>query len=297
MNKKMNKRSMKIGRKVMGFCSAIICSALLFQTTVCAAEAPGVNSLVYVSMNAADGTIIADRNADIPIYPASTTKLVTAMVICDVLPMDSVIVVTQEQLNHVTPGVTKAGLQAGGEYFAYELLSMLLVSSSADAAQVLAEVTYGNTQNFVQKMNEKVQQMGLTSTHFDNIIGLDIGDGYVGTYSTAREIAIITQNAMKNGWIRTIVGLPSYAIAPRTNNGAIVKNNTNAFLIGTMPYSTNLYTIIGSKTGTTKAAGYVLAATATNGSKEIICVSAYNPDSATLYTAEKQLFDYSYSQK
>lgn len=263
--------------------------------TVEAAPIAGVPSVCYMAIDAATGEVLADLNADVPIFPASTTKLVTAMAICDVLPMDSVLVVSQSALDKVIPGSSKVGLKAGGEYFAYELLEMMLISSGADATEVLVEASYGTEEACLAKMNEKMVALGLASTHFDNVTGLDIGNGYTGTFTTAREFAIVTQAAMKYDWIRVITGLASYQIPARTNNEAIVRNNTNQFLIGKQPYSAELYTVIGSKTGTTKAAGSVLAATATNGTREVICVCFYNPNTEVLYTSVKQIFDAIYS--
>lgn len=264
-------------------------------TASIAAPVAGVASVCYMAIDAATGEVLADLNADVLIYPASTAKLVTAMAVCDVLPMDQVVVVSQSALDRVVPGASKVGLKAGGEYFACELLEMLLVSSAADAAAVLAEAAYGDETVCVAKMNEIAAGLGLTTTHFDNIVGLDVGNGYTGTYTTAREFAVITQAAMKYDWIRLMAIQPAYQITARTNNDIIMRNNTNKFMTGEMPYTYGLYTVIGTKTGTTKAAGSVLAATATNGEREIICVCFFNPNEEVLYSSIKQIFDAVYT--
>lgn len=260
-----------------------------------AAEVPGVPSLCYLAMDAATGEVLAERNADVAVPPASTTKLVAAMVICDVLPMDTVIPVTQEQLDRVPGGTSKAGVKAGGVYYAYELLAMMLISSGADATQVLAETAYGSADACVVKMNEKVAALGLSNTYFDNVYGLDIGNGYPLIRTTARDFAVITQNALNYDWIRTLTAMPQYALAARTNNGIVGGLNTNQFLTGKKPYSSNLYQVIGTKTGSTSAAGKVLAATATNGEKVVICTCFYNPNSDVLYDSVKMIFDYAYT--
>lgn len=261
-----------------------------------AGEVPGVPSLCYLAMDASTGEVLAERNADVTIAPASTTKLVTAMVICDVLPMDTVLYVSQEQLDRVPSSLSKAGLRAGGAYYAYELLAMTLISSGSDAVQVLAEAAYGSSEACVDAMNAKVVQMGLTSTYFDNIYGLDVGDGYPAIHTTARDFATITRYANSYDWIRLLASMPQYAISERTNNPVISGYNTNQLLSGKMPYTYGLYQVIGTKTGTTKAAGSVLAATATNGQREVICVCFYNPNSEVLYTSVRQIYDYIYLQ-
>lgn len=260
-----------------------------------AAPVAGVPSVCYMAIDAATGEVLADLNADVPIYPASTVKLVTAMAVCEVLPMNQVVVVSQSALDRVIPGASKIGLKAGGEYFACELLEMLLVSSAADAAAVLAEAAYGDETACLARMNEIAAGLGLTTTHFDNIVGLDIGNGYFSTYTTAREFAIITQAAMKNDWIRLMAIQPYYQITARTNNDVITRNNTNKFMTGERPYTSELYSVIGTKTGTTKAAGSVLAAAATNGERETICVCFFNPNEEVLYTSVKQIFDAIYT--
>ena len=293
MRKKMRK---KMRSAVAAFLAAVmVCSSLFGMEVKAAEEVPGVSSLCYLAMDASTGEVLAEKNADVTVPPASTTKLVTAMVICDVLPMDSVIPVTQEQLNRVPQGASKAGLKAGGVYYAYELLAMMLISSGADAAQILAEASYGSAEACVAQMNVKVQQLGLSSTYFDNIFGLDAGNGYTGIYTTARDFAVITQNAMQYDWIRILVSMPQYALPARTNNGVIGGMSTNQLLTGKKPYTYGLYQVIGTKTGTTKTAGSVLAATATNGQREVICVCFYNPNSDVLYDSVKRVFDYVYA--
>ena len=278
--------------------AAMLMTAALPAAKVQAAEeVPGAPSLCYLAMDAATGEVLAERNADVPVAPASTAKLVTAMVICDVLPMDTVITVTQEQLDRVPAGTSKAGVKAGGAYYAYELLAMLLIPSGADAAQVLAETAFGSTDACVAKMNEKVAALGLTNTYFDNIYGLDAGDGYPLIRTTARDLAVITQNALSYDWIRVLTGMPQYALPARTNNDIIGGLSTNELLNGKRLYNTNLYQVVGTKTGSTRTAGRVLAATATNGEKTVICTCLYNPNADVLYESVKMVFDYVYAVK
>ncbi len=293
-------RNSRKGKQFTAFVLSMLLGAGLFlgcpKVALAAEEVPGVASPVYLAMDADTGEVLAEKNADVTVGPASTAKLVTAMVICDVLPMDMPITVTQEQLDRVPAGTSKAGLHAGGTYYAYELLAMLLIPSGADAAQVLAETAYGSVDACVAKMNEKVVALGLEHTYFDNIYGLDIGNGYPLIRTTAREFAVLTRQALTYDWIRTITAMPQYALPARVNNGVISGMNTNLFLTGKMPYSTNLYQVIGTKTGTTKTAGRVLVATATNGKKTVICTCYYNPSAEVLYSSVKGVFDWVYTK-
>ncbi|NLL79203.1 MAG: D-alanyl-D-alanine carboxypeptidase [Clostridiales bacterium] len=282
---------------VSSLTATLICMSVPVQKVQAAEEVPGVPSVCYLAMDVDTGEVLVEKNADVTVAPASTTKLVTAMVICDVLPMDTPITVTQEMLDRVPGGTSKAGVRAGGTYYGYELLAMLLIPSGADAAQVLAETAYGSADACVVKMNEKVAELGLSNTYFDNIYGLDIGDGYPLIHTTARDFAVITKHALTYDWIRIITAMPQYALPARTNNDVIGSLNTNQFLNGKKPYSTDLYQVIGTKTGTTRTAGNVLAATATNGKKTVICTCFYNPNADVLYGSVKQIFDYVYLQE
>lgn len=255
---------------------------------------PGIPSVCYIAQDMESGEVLADLNADVPVYPASTTKVMTAMAVMDVLAPTQVLVVSPDTLARVDWDNSKIGLKAGGEYFVYELLIMMLVSSAGDAAQVLAEAAYGSADACVAAMNQKATALELTSTHFDNIFGLDVGNGYMAIYTTARDYAKILTEAQKYEWIKNAMALPSYAIPPRTNNPSYEKQNTNAFLT-TEPYNTAAYHITGGKTGTTKAAGNSLAVTSTNGKKQVLCVSYYNPNREVLYTSIRGILDTVYA--
>ncbi len=124
---------------------------------------------------------------------------------------------------------------------------------------------------FAAKMMEKVRELGLTRTSFDNPVGSDIGGGFYETYSTAREMCEITRYAMANPIIRRVVRKPTYTITGQGSVSGRTISNTNKFY-SIYPYNSELFTIIGSKTGQTTAAGNVFIATAVDGNgRELIC--------------------------
>lgn len=270
---------------------------LLFNKIPCyAAEIPDISTPSYAVIDACSGEILYSKNGEIPIYPASSVKLVTAMVVIDSVPLDKTIVVTNKMLQHVPADAAQIGLRAGGEYTVYELLHMLLISSAADAAQVLAEGCFQSYDECVLKMNEKVMMLGLKQTMFDNVIGLDIGNGYTNTYTTPHDFVQLCRYAMSYDVIREIVKMPAYSIAPRTNNNGFSKKSTNRFY-SIEPYSREMYTVIGSKTGTTCNAGNVLVTTATDGVHEVICVSFKNGTRHEAYTETRKVLDYIFTMK
>ncbi len=286
-------------KKVQRFAGGICACVLLFHTIlqpVYAAEIAGVDSPVYVVIDSYSGEILYSKNKDQSIYPASTVKLVTAMVVLDAVDKNKTITVTNQMLGTFPSDVAKIGLKVGGTYTVYELLELLLVSSAADAAEVLAVGCFGSTEECLKKMNEKVASMGLTKTHFDNTVGLDIGNNFKNTYTTAAEFAALSRVAMTYPEIREIVRVLEYTLPARTNNAAITRKTTNLFLRGTYEYPKDLYTVIGTKTGITQAAGRTLIATATDGTHEVICLTYLNPDTEVMYTSAQKALTYTFTQ-
>lgn len=226
----------------------------------------------YAVMDANTGEILFGENVDKQIYPASTAKLMSAIVAVESgVPLDTVIEAQSSIVNHTTPGTYNLGLRGGEQYSLSALLHMSLIASAADATDTMAVGLYGSRDAFAAKMMEKVTELGLTSTSFDNPVGSDIGGGFYKTYSTAREMCEITRYAMTDPTIRSIVAMSSYTI---TGNGSLsgrTISNTNKFY-SIYPYNREMFTIIGSKTGQTTAAGNVFIATAVDSEgHELIC--------------------------
>lgn len=282
-------------RLLGGICACVLLMNTMLQP-VCAAEIAGVTSPVYVVMDANSGEILYSKNENQSVYPASTAKLVTAMVVLDAADKDKEITITSNMLGTFSSDVATIGLKEGGTYTVHELLQLLLVSSAADAAEALAVGCFGSTEKCLEKMNEKVQSLGLTNTHFDNTVGLDIGNNYTKTYTTAAEFAELSRLAMTYEEIRAVVSIVNYTLPARTNNDSITRNTTNLLLRDYYDYPKELYTIIGTKTGITQAAGRTLVATATDGIHEVICVTFSNPNADVMYTSAQKAFYYVFTQ-
>ena len=166
---------------------AVVIAVLVPNTEVNAKITPPSNlgkHSAYTVMDARTGEVLLSDNMNDRIYPASTTKLVTAMVLLDKAQTSKVIKITNSMVKKTPRSSSKYGICAGQKYTLDTLLHMILISSSGDAAVAAAIGVYGSTSKCVKAMNAKVKQMGLNKTHFDNVIGLDIGDGYKKLYST-----------------------------------------------------------------------------------------------------------------
>ncbi|WP_167958351.1 D-alanyl-D-alanine carboxypeptidase family protein [Anaerosporobacter faecicola] len=228
----------------------------------------------YAVIDGKSGELLLGDEENEKVYPASTTKIMTTIAILEQkgVNLNKKIKITSSMLKQVPSCLAQYGLKAGQVYTLNTLLHMTLIASHGDAVICAAIATFGSVDKCLDAMNDKVKELGLTKTHFDNPAGLDIGDGYNENYTTAYEMALITQYAMKNSTIKTIVEKATYKVKQANGKAGKKIENTNRFY-SEVSYPEDLYTIIGTKTGTTNAAGYVFSATAVDAQgHEVICV-------------------------
>ena len=261
-----NKRIIAIFLSLM-----MLISSGIFVNNAHAAQAkPTVYAHSYTVMDANSGKIIISEQENKRIYPASTIKLLTAIVAIENCSLYKRITVKKSTLNKVDVETTTAGLKPGYAYTLEELLNMLLVYSAGDAAEIIAESVGGTRENFVDMMNIRAKELGMNDSYFDNPVGMDWHKN-ANIYSTSSDIAKLTRYAMTNDTIRAIVKKPQYVIKNYYKGKSKTLYASNNFLRN-YSYSKNLFTIIGSKTGTSDKAGYALSATARDSSgREVIC--------------------------
>ena len=257
---------------------------------------PEVSAYAYVIIDANSGDLLYQENEDVKIYPASTVKIMTAIIALEQCSTSKKIKIKKSVLSQIPEDVYQLNLVPGDSYSLYNLLHMLLLNSAADAADSIAVGVAGSKKAFIKKMNKKAKELGMSHTSFDNTIGLDIGNGYKKTYTTAKDMAILTRYAMENTTFRRIVKKAKY-IVPKTKRSKKIKlENTNQFLQD-LEYNTNLYKVIGTKTGTTDAAGKVLISTAKDTSgHEVICAFFGNQTRKKMYRDIQSLYEYVFSQ-
>ena len=257
-------------------------------------KAPKKECHAYVVMDAGSGKVLFGQDEDKQIYPASTAKLMTAVVCIEQGDVDSMIRTEYDVVNGTTPGAYAVGMPANTKFSFRDLLNLSLIASAADATDSLAVGVFGSKKACADAMNKKCKELGLTHTSFDNPVGNDVGAGFEETYATAREMAIITRYAMTIPMIRNIVAKSGYG----TRHGAdIYVNTTNWFLTGAIPYDTDRYKIIGSKTGTTNAAGHVFIATAVDDKgHEVICAYFGNVSKESTFNSIRSLLDFTFKK-
>ena len=238
---------------------------LIFCITPAVAEALEVSATAAVLMDADMGQVLYEKNGDRQMLIASTTKIMTALVVLEHAAPDDVITVTPD---HMAEG-SSMYLKAGETVRVEELLYGLLLCSGNDAALALTECAGGLTP-FVALMNEKAAALGMAHTSFANPNGLD-ADGH---YSTARDMAVLAAAAMENPTFRRICSSRSVTIGQRT------MENHNRLL-------RQVEGCVGLKTGYTRAAGRTLVSCTERDGCRLVAVTLQDgndwADHAALY--------------
>ena len=238
---------------------------LIFCITPAVAEALEVSATAAVLMDADMGQVLYEKNGDRQMLIASTTKIMTALVVLEHAAPDDVITVTPD---HMAEG-SSMYLRAGETVRVEELLYGLLLCSGNDAALALTECA-GGLVPFVALMNEKAAALGMAHTSFANPNGLD-ADGH---YSTARDMAVLAAAAVENPTFRRICSSRSVTIGQRT------MENHNRLL-------RQMEGCVGLKTGYTRAAGRTLVSCTERDGCRLVAVTLQDgndwADHAALY--------------
>lgn len=207
--------------------------------------------------------VLHEENADEVRYPASITKVMTALLTLEAvsrgeLTMDTMITAAPEALTDISDDSSTANIVAGEEISVHDLLYCLLVVSANEAANILAMAVSGDIPTFVDLMNQRAQELGMENTHFVNPHGLHNADHY----STARDIYKMAKEAMTHAPFREIVSTGQYTTAATNKSEPRTLYNTNG-LLARFKYAGYVYSgTIGIKTGSTPEAGYCLVAAA-----------------------------------
>jgi serine-type D-Ala-D-Ala carboxypeptidase (penicillin-binding protein 5/6) len=213
--------------------------------------------------------ILWQRDARSRRAPASLTKLMTAMVAADLVPLDRTILVTPatdaNAIQQIEPDSTVMGLTAGESLTVRELLDGLFLRSGNDAAETLAAIP--GRSRFVQLMNAKAAQLGMTASHFSTPVGLDDGN----LYSTAYDLALAaTTIVLHYPLLLEIAGAPSATVDQTPTHQAYDMVNYNKLVVPDQPFFYSGAT--GMKTGSTDDAGLCLVATARRGQRRLVAV-------------------------
>lgn len=253
-----------------------------------------ITSKAAFVMDSNSSKVLYTLNPDTRLYPASLTKIMTAIVVFDYVNGNYDDLVTFSY-NAVTKDIDKnsvtIGASAGDQLSVKDCLYSLLLPSANDAANALAEYVAGSINDFTLLMNEKAEDLGLKNTHFVNPSGLHDDN----QYTSASDMAKILQYAMQYPIFLQISSSISYRHAPirkyknpeNSNNQVL---NTNSIMVPGSGYYYN--SITSGKTGHTSLAGYNLAASAKKNDMSLICVVLGSSKDKIRYDETKALFNF-----
>lgn len=270
-----------------------IVMVVLFNTSYVLADSqkPNLVSKAAILMDNKTGKILYAKNENEKMYPASTTKIMTAILTLENCHLDEVVTVSYDAVMSIPDGYSSAFLQVGEQLTVEQLLQLLLVHSANDAANTLAEYVGGSVESFVSMMNTKVHELGLSHTHFTNTFGMH-DDNH---YTTAQDLALIMQYCIKNNNFRRISGSASCALPATNKYGTRRYNSTNELMI---PNNSNYYPYLTcGKTGYTSQAGDCLVSCGFKDDLELICVILGGKtvnDVSTRFSETKKLYHYGY---
>ena len=264
---------MKIRRFIAVFLSALTLCGLL-TVPASALEDPNIRAKAALLVEAETGTILYDKNCHDELSIASTTKIMSALLVFEAidrgeLRLDQSITATASALRGLPEDGSTADIVEGETLTVEQLLYCMLVISANETCNILGEVVAGSVEGFVERMNQRAQELGCQNTHFANTTGLTQS----GHYSSAYDLYLITCQAMQYDEFMTMVNTKSYEIPPtnKTEEERVL-HSTNA-LISNWRLAGYLYSgAQGIKTGSTDAAGQCLVSSAVRGSRTLISV-------------------------
>ena len=252
-----------------------------------------VNSPSCLLIDANTGKVLYEKKAYEKMYPASTTKLMTAILTLENCKLTDVATVSHNAIFSIPVGYSHANLQEGEKLTVEQLLNVLLIPSANDAAVVLAEHISGSVSEFCKLMNQKAKELGCKNTNFVNPNGIHDKNHY----STSYDLSLIGKYAMKFPDIMRIAMVTQYTL-PKTNKynkTDRIFNATNA-LINNESLNTYYYPYAtGLKTGYTDSAGSCIVTTAKKGEMKLLLVVLNSDSVEKRYEDCIHLFNYGFN--
>ncbi len=249
---------------------------------------PAIQAQGAVVIDTASGEILYGKNEHAKYYPASITKLMTALLVIENCSLDDTVTFSKTATTNLEAGAVSLGMTAGDQMTVRQCLYALLLKSANEVGNALAEHVSGSIASFADLMNQKAAALGCTGTHFANPHGLNDPNHYTTPY----DMALIGRAAFANQTLREIDTTLSYKLPATKNYGARTISMGHKMMY---PDDSRYYEgIIGGKTGFTSLAGNTLVTGAErNGVRLVAVVMKAN---GTHYTDTKALLDYGFAK-
>lgn len=248
---------------------------------------PTVSAQGAVLMDAATGQVLFGKNQDQQFYPASITKVMTALLVLEHCNLSDVVTFSKTATTNLESGATSLGIAEGDQLTVEQCLYGLLLKSANEIGNGLAEHVSGSVSAFADLMNQRAVQLGCKNTHFANPHGLNNSTHK----TTAYDMALIMRAAVQNDTFRKIDTTTSYNFPATKNSGARTITMGHKMMY---PTDTRYYEgIIGGKTGYTSLAGNTLVTAVERNGVRLIAVVLKS--TGTHYTDTKAMLDYGFA--
>ncbi len=242
-----------------------------------------------ILMDAQTGQVLFEKNADDSRYPASTTKIMTLLLALEAGSLDRQITVPQAA-EEVPKDSSLVPVTPGEKMTLRDLLYGLMIRSGNDAANAIATILSGSVARFVDAMNEKARQLGLSQTHFKNPHGYHDKEHV----TSARDLAALARHALSNNAFLSISASLEYTLPETSRRGPLLIKNTNEILLPDSPYYyPGAY---GIKSGYTRAAGFCYVGAAGQGQRQLIAVVLDCRTRNMAWDDMKRLFNLGFAQ-
>lgn len=286
MNKMTKTKIVPLLLGIILFCSN---SLSLWGTEV--ETMPSIESQAAILIDAKTGNILFEKNATEKHYPASITKLMTALLAIENLKPSDVISFSQEAIYGIELGSSHIGMQIGEQITVDQALHGLLLMSANEIANGLAEKVGGSIDQFASKMNVRAQQLGAQNTHFANPHGLHDENHY----TTAYDMSLIARAIYNNDYFLEIMSHPTYQIPP-TNKTSEIRYLAQQHRLMNKLRDGRMYRsdVIGGKTGYTDLARHTLVTVARRDGVDLIAV-VLQGEKMGVYTDTNALLDYGFN--
>jgi len=258
-------------------------------TAASTVSVPQISSEGAVLMDADTGALLYSKNSETKYYPASITKLMTALLVAERTNLSDTVTFSKAATTNLESGAVTLNMAEGDKLTVEQSLYGLMLKSANDVANGLAEHVSGSVSSFAQLMNAKARELGCTNTNFVNPNGLTNSSHY----TTPHDMALIAKAAFQNGVVRKVCATVSYQIPATKKAGArtvtmghkMINSSDSRYYPG----------VLGGKTGFTSAAGNTLVTYAEkNGSRLIVVIMK---SKSTHYDDTKALLDYGFALK
>ena len=253
-------------------------------------EGQAIQAAAGVVLDMDTGTWLYSKNCDRQLYPASITKIMTALLTIENADLDAVMTCSSI-VYELDENASNTGLSEGEQMSIRDALYTLMLESANDTANALAEYVGGSMEGFAKMMNDKAASLGCTGTHFSNPSGLSADDHY----TTAHDMALIAQAAYQNETFRTICGTVEYEVDP-TNMYEEVRYLGNHHQM--MKSDSEFYTswCTGGKTGFTQMAWNTLVTYGEKDGKRLVCVLMHGNGADQNYLETIDLMNYGFDR-